>query len=105
MRARRLIFATAGGEKPPPNVSVEKQVELVSFAEDPVMVVATLFFSFRYDLITHTLSLSLYVYMVGLLHFLFWHSLASLRAKTQCETGEAELRCVCVVEWVRCPRE
>ena len=39
LRARRLIFATAGGEKPPPNVS---QVELVSFAEDPVMVVATL---------------------------------------------------------------
>ena len=33
MRARRLIFATAGGEKPPPNVS---------WREDPVVVVATL---------------------------------------------------------------
>jgi len=38
-----LIFATAGGEKEAAaECLVEKQVELVSFGEDPIMVVATL---------------------------------------------------------------
>ena len=38
LRARRRSLRTAVGEKPPPNVSVEQQVEVVAHDKDRVVV-------------------------------------------------------------------